>query len=294
MEYTDFVNARRSYLGASDAPIIMGVSPWSTLYELWQDKLNIGLKREDNVYMQRGRDMEPVALEAYTLETGNIAEAKQVFHPDVYFMMANLDGLTEDGLHAVEIKCPGEKDHKIAKEGRIPPKYYPQLQHQLVILNAISGVTEMDYFSYRDGDTALIKVTYDPFYCDALIEKEFQFWELVENLTPPKLAPKEQKTKVFKVDSNLKALDIETEIIRLKPLLEEKKNDFDNVKKMIEDYKEELKEISNGDTYAGNGIQLMKSLTKGRIDYSSIDELKGVDLEKYRSEPSEKWTLKYI
>ena len=153
-EYKEFVQARKNYIGASDAAAIMGVSPWTSIYQLWEDKLGLAPDRPDNYAMKRGRELEPVAREAYTLFTGNVVAPKQVFHAEIRFMMANFDGLSQDLSVAVEIKCPGEKDHGLAKEGLVPEKYLPQLQHQLAVI----GLDELDYFSYKDGDTALIKV----------------------------------------------------------------------------------------------------------------------------------------
>ena len=35
----EWLEFRRSRIGASDAPIIMGVSPWKTHYKLWVEKI---------------------------------------------------------------------------------------------------------------------------------------------------------------------------------------------------------------------------------------------------------------
>ena len=60
---------RRTHIGASDAPIIMGESPWSTPLKLYEQKI-FGFELEENRYMSRGKELEPIALEAFEKDTG--------------------------------------------------------------------------------------------------------------------------------------------------------------------------------------------------------------------------------
>lgn len=274
MEYAEFVESRRAYIGASDAPVIMGVSPFKTLYELWQDKLNLR-KDEDSFVKQKGREMEPEAREAYIAFTGNYVEPALVEHPTIFYMAANLDGLSSCGKIAVEIKCPGEKDHEVAKQGLVPEKYYPQLQHQL----AVTGLDVIDYFSYRDGSFELIQVKRDESYIKRLYVECRKFWDCVENLTPPALSERdyiERDDRAWKEAARrwVEALE------RLK-----------EAQQAEEAAKEELIYLSDGQTSLGAGVRLQKIIRKGNVDYSKIESLNDVDLEKYRKPPTESWRL---
>ena len=91
------------------------------------------------------------------------------------WMRASLDGLSPDGGHVVEIKCPGEKDHQLADSGFVPEKYYAQLQHIL----AVTGLAEISYWSFRFDHTVLLKVKRDDGFITGLIEKEAAFWARV-------------------------------------------------------------------------------------------------------------------
>jgi len=275
MNYTEFVKARKHYLGASDAPIIMGVSPWRTPYQLWEDKLGLAEDQKDNYAMKRGRELEPLARDAYTMYTGNIVEPKQVFHPKIKYMMANLDGITDDHSVAVEIKCPGEEDHKLAKEGLVPEKYIPQLQHQLAVI----GINQLHYFSYRDGDIALVEVGRDEGYIKNLCLEERKFWTCVENLTPPTLTDKdfEERTDSAWATASADWAKVQAEL--------------EELKEREKQYREALIHLANNHNVKGNGVKLQRIVRKGTVDYKAIPALKEVDLEQYRKEPVESWRL---
>src|SRR5689334_6309347 len=130
---SEWLEMRRNKIGASDAPVIMGVSPWKTPFQLWEEKLGIGKEKETTASMRRGIDMEEEARQKFEELTGHIVFPKVMFHPDYEYLMASLDGIDMDHKVAVEIKCPGREDHECAMDGVVPEKYKPQLQHQLEV-----------------------------------------------------------------------------------------------------------------------------------------------------------------
>jgi putative phage-type endonuclease len=166
---------RREGIGASDAPVIMGLSPWQTEGELLLLKTGQNVERPANDAMQRGKRLEPVARRAYVDQTGIVVEPMCVQSCEHAWMRASLDGLSADGQHVVEIKCPGEKDHCLAAAGTVPEKYYPQLQHIL----AVTGLAEIFYWSFRFGHSVRLKVNRDDTFIAELIEKEVAFWTRV-------------------------------------------------------------------------------------------------------------------
>ena len=166
---------RRDGIGASDAPVIMGLSPWQKEGELLLLKTGQKAERPANDAMERGKRLEPVARQAYVDHTGIAVAPMCVQSREHAWMRASLDGLSPDGRHVVEIKCPGEKDHSLAAAGTVPGKYYPQLQHIL----AVTGLAEIYYWSFRYGHTVLLRVDRDEAFIAELIEKEVAFWTQV-------------------------------------------------------------------------------------------------------------------
>jgi putative phage-type endonuclease len=171
----EWLSWRRGGIGASDAPVVMGLSPWQKEGELLLLKTGQRLERPANDAMQRGKRLEPVARLAYVNHTGIDVAPVCVQSREHPWMRASLDGLSADGQHVVEIKCPGEKDHCLAASGCVPEKYFPQLQHIL----AVTGLGEIFYWSFRFDHTVLLKVERDESFIAELLEKEIAFWTRV-------------------------------------------------------------------------------------------------------------------
>lgn len=166
---------RRGGLGASDAPVVMGLSPWQTDQELLLLKTGQRAERPANGAMERGKRLEPVARLAFVQHCGIQVEPVCVQSCEHPWMRASLDGLSADGGHVLEIKCPGEKDHRLAAAGSVPKKYFPQLQHIL----AVTGLAEIFYWSFRFEHNVLLKVERDESFIAQMLEKEVDFWTRV-------------------------------------------------------------------------------------------------------------------
>jgi len=164
---------RNEKIGASDAPIIMGVSPWNDLKGLYRQKCR-GQESVSNAAMMYGRQNEEPARLLFEAQTGLTVFPAVGMHEIRTWQVASFDGLSVDHDVLVEIKCANEKDHASAKSGKVPDKYYPQLQHQL----AVSGLDSLFYFSYRGAlkEGVQIVVKRDEEYIDKLIEREEQFY----------------------------------------------------------------------------------------------------------------------
>lgn len=271
----EWLEMRRGKIGASDAPIIKGLSPWRTAYQLWEEKLGLREPQQTNAAMQRGNELEPIALKAYNDCTGHCASPQVVFHPDYTYMMASLDGLSLDGSIAVEIKCPGQKDHDTASMGKVPEKYYPQLQHQLATI----GHDMIHYFSYRNGEYYLIEVPRNDPYIKDLYAQEAIFWQHLQDFDPPRLCDRDFKHKDDEqwAAQAAKWSEVNAELQEVKA----------NEKKL----RDSLIRLSENRNCFGAGVKLQKILRRGNVDYSAIEELKGVDLDAYRKPVIESWRI---
>ncbi len=173
----DPLQNREKYIGSSDSPIVMGVSPWTTRYQLWLDKIGLGTTKQDNWATLRGRQRESEGLEYYEDLTGHIMTPKVVYHAEHEFLRASFDGITLENDHAVEIKWPGKVDHDMAMDGVIPPKYYPQVQHQMFCTPKLDYV---DYLSCTDNSKKIIMVERDQKYIDNMFKEQCKFWQNVQ------------------------------------------------------------------------------------------------------------------
>lgn len=266
----EWLEFRRRKIGASDSPIIIGVSPWKTPLQLWEEKL--GLRQGvETIAMRRGSDLEHTARCFYQDLMGYEIKPKVMIHPDFDWMMASLDGMSVDGKNVVEIKCPGKKTHEMAECGIVPDHYMPQLQHQM----SVAGVDKMEYVSFFEGDLRIIPVNRNDAMIKEIIQKDHRFWECLNSFSMP-----EETNRDFTVITDEQ---FDTLAEELKQIIISRKN--------LEDREEYLKkcliDVSGGKSCKNNILRLRKVYKKGIIDYKSIPDLKSVDLETYRKPSTE-------
>ena len=167
----EWLQWRSTMVCASDAPIILGHSPFKTIDQLYIEKSKC-FESSPNPWMLRGIELESVALRAFEKET-DLIMFPCVGEHDNGWMAASFDGMTIDGDAICEIKCPGKKDHLSASLGVCPPKYYAQLQHQI----EVAGVDFAYYYSFDGEKGYTFQVRRDQSFIDNMIEKEREFWE---------------------------------------------------------------------------------------------------------------------
>ena len=175
MQHKDWLAWRREGLGSSDAATIMGVSPWKTKLQLYKEKA-FGIEEDkDTPWMKRGRDTEPLVRTWLEEHEEILLSPENIEHTTHNWLRCSVDAMDIYKERLYEIKCPGIKDHEIAMEGKIPEKYYPQLQHQLMV----TELPSMKYVSFYDNDYQIIVVDRDENYIEDLLDQEKIFWEYV-------------------------------------------------------------------------------------------------------------------
>lgn len=270
----EWLEYRRSRIGSSDAPIIMGVSPWRTPHQLWLDKL-MGKELEITPAMQRGIDLEDDARKLFELMTGLIVAPTVIECEERPWQIASLDGMTFEKDAIVEIKCTGKNNHVIAQNGKVPEHYYPQLQHQL----AVTGLQMVYYFSFDGENGVIVKVERNEEYIANLIVKELEFYLLLVDSEPPPIGPKDMQ----EIDDPKWKIVVE-EYIELTQQLK-------TCEKREEELKDQLIHLSKGNSVIGSGLRLAKFIQKGKVDYEKIPQLQDIDLNQYRKPSYEVWRI---
>lgn len=165
---------RSKGLGASDAPVVMFVSPWKTLEELWVEKVTGKSLVKENYAMKRGKDLEPIARDIYEFQYG-VSMPPRTGSKGI--LLASLDGYLEQHKGILEIKSPlSKKEIEAAKLGLVPGKYYPQIQQQLYVFDA----NYCDYCTF-DGENEIYvsRVFNDYKYQRELVRRSNWFWKQV-------------------------------------------------------------------------------------------------------------------
>lgn len=182
---------RKNGIGASDIAAIMCLSPWSTPFKVWEEKTGRSEGFEGNAATIRGNELESKARKRYELENLEDMPPAVAVHPMYDICRVSLDGIRSDRKLILEIKCPGEEAHSLAKAGKIPDYYLPQVQYQL----AVTGADMCHYFSFgKDETSALVEVKPDMRYQGVLFLEALEFWKkFVLTDTPPPLTTKDVK-----------------------------------------------------------------------------------------------------
>jgi putative phage-type endonuclease len=181
-----WLSARVNSIGASEAASVLGLSPWKSNVELWEEK-TLRRKQKDLSSIpavQRGIAEEPKIREQFIREHPEFIvdynEFDILHHRDLSFITATLDGEIyelEKGRHGVlEIKTGSYSSKKYLdawSQGKIPDHYFPQVVQQLLVTGWDFAILRAKLFrvdkTYRDGSTnGYLPESYETmFYVDA-------------------------------------------------------------------------------------------------------------------------------
>src|SRR6266545_3814384 len=197
----DLSSGRGSFIGGSDARIIMGDSA-DALLRLWREKRGEA-ELEDlsgNLLVQLGLATERLNRQWYERATGQLVRDVQswVCHPVIRWMAATLDGIVEGSGAVFEAKfmLPWSFSEEAAAE-----KHMAQVQHNMWVTNATAAVLSI---ITGGGKWVEIKISADSLYQHLLLTAEKKFWRCVESGEPPRLfgvdPPKPQIEAVRIVD----------------------------------------------------------------------------------------------
>ena len=175
---------RRSFIGGSDARIIMGDDE-TALVRLWREKRG-EIEPDDlstNLIVQLGTVTEHLNRHWYERNTGQVVieVQRQVFHPVKRWMAATLDGMVEGAGAVFEAKfmLPWSFSEEGAAE-----KHMAQLQHNMWVTASRTAV-----LSIITGGGKWVEMTIpaDPLYQHLLLTAEKKFWRCIESGETPHL-----------------------------------------------------------------------------------------------------------
>lgn len=267
---------RRGKIGASMVPAIMGVSPYQTKLQLYNEMVGIQPKKQLNMSMKRGHDLEPVARDwcKAVLHLDDL-EPAVAQHNDFDWAIASLDGYSPFHGIIVEIKCPNKVDHALALQGDIPDHYYPQLQHQMFVTDK-EAVT---YVSFDGICGTVVICNRDEEYIEKMILEEIAFLKCIQLGIPPDAS-----------DSD--------EVVIQDPLLINLGEQYQFLTEEIDSMTREREKIKNLITErclhpknSLGSLKVCKMHRKGNIDYKSVPEIKEMNLEAYRKPGTEYWEI---
>lgn len=189
LSHEEWLLLRREGIGSSDAPVILGLSPWSSPWQIWLDKTGqIPPDTDQTEAMYFGSLLEDTIAKAVAERTGmHVEKANATYaHPEHPWMLASPDCIIhfdgEDGLleiknsggYKMEEWKSGEPDvDGVWRGGEAPSHYILQVQHQ----HAVMG-TNIGYIGALLGGNRLcvVEVPRDDDLIATMIKVEGAFW----------------------------------------------------------------------------------------------------------------------
>ena len=175
---------RRSFIGGSDARIIMG-SDEAGLIRLWREKRGEA-EPEDlsgNLIVQLGVATEELNRAWFERNAGRQVRdvQRRVKHSAIPWMAATLDGIVEgtEAVFEAKFMLPWSFSEEAAAE-----KYMPQLQHNMWVTHLRTSVLSI---ITGGGKWVEITIPMDPLYLSVLVQAEKKFWRCVQSGEPPHL-----------------------------------------------------------------------------------------------------------
>lgn len=203
---------RSKFIGGSDTAAILGVSPWKSAFQLYQEKtgeFQEEITPSKQKIFNRGKRWEPIVIEMLVDELEDrghdvkiITRNQRYIDPDYGFLAAEIDlELMLDGqhingemktVHPFAAKDWGEQD-----TDEIPIYYTSQVAHgQMVtrrnrtIVAALIGADDLRVHVV-DRDEELINI---------IRSKEIEFWERIQRREAPEPTSPEDIKRLYQID----------------------------------------------------------------------------------------------
>ena len=290
----EWLQWRNEGVTASETPIILGRSPYTTPWRLWAEKTGLVLSEDlsGNPHVQRGIALEPRAREAFEARHDDLilpicAEADH--QPR---LRASFDGISNAG-EPVELKCPSRKVfEEVRQQGEHSTAYalyWVQVQHQILVAGSQRGWLVF----YHQGELLEFEVTADKAFLVELETKAMAFWEQVVTRKEPPKNP-ERDCFVPRGESEYRwtalvrqYLDAHTQGSNLDGQLQQVRTDLKRIQDQL------LAMMGNYAQADYAGLRIVRYLTTGAVDYRQLlvehlGELEEAALAPYRKQATER------
>lgn len=277
---------RKNGVGGSDAAVVLHNSPYTSLYDLYALKTGHTKPEEPSSGKQfifaKGLETEALVRPILEARIGCPLPPACGEHEEFPILRASLDGFNAERNIAAEIKLVGQAAFEMAQEGMIPPHYYDQCQHNLLVTGAetlfYACATAFD--GNNEEKIAVVEMKPDKTWQDKYLPAVSDFWARVERLDPPPKTPPMQGTIIVE-NEGLRALASRYATLKAQAL---------RIENEIEEVGTQLKSVVAPNTdgkyyFLDTNISITAYKREGNIQYAKIPEVKNLPqetLEKYR------------
>lgn len=178
---------RSGFIGSSDISAVMSMNPWKSPLQLWAEKTGAIEQKDlsDNEAVEWGTRLERIVSEKFSDKNGVklMAYKKRFIHPDYDFLSCELDNIIVGTDEMVEIKTANMWAYKEwANPDEIPAHYICQVMFALGLSKRRIG-----HIAVLVGGQKYLekKIQFDQEMFDVMVKRAVDFWQCVQNGTPP-------------------------------------------------------------------------------------------------------------
>ena len=264
---------RKLYIGASEAPAAVGQSSFMTPYELWAEKTSEEILERTGPRLEWGHRLERPILERYDEDSDEAVTypCESVVHPDYPWMRATPDALTP--TRVVQAKNVGlGQSREWGEEGtdQVPIMYLIQVTHEMLCtgrrladLPILIGGNEYRVYCVKlDDELAAL-----------LIEREREFWQHVQNRTPPEVVTIADAQARWPKDTGVSVVaspEIADAVVRLREVRDEQEKlnaDEDALQLAIRTCMAEATTLTDS---SGQTLATWKAQVRSQLDFQGL------------------------
>lgn len=204
----DWLEARADKIGGSDAAAIVGLHPYKSNVELWEEKMGVRPAADvsDSAAVQYGSAAEAPIRELFALDFPQFKVdyvENNMWVNDLYpWAHASLDGWLTDqegrkGILEIKTATIHGRAQAVKWEDRVPDNYYCQLLHYFAVTDFEFAILKARLRQELGDGRMVIKETVYHFDRETneqdivwLMQKEYLFYSsLLHGVKPPRILP---------------------------------------------------------------------------------------------------------
>ena len=263
---------RTQFIGASDVAAVLGVDPYRTRLQVWEEKVGIAEPFAGNRHTRRGTRLEEVAAEVFSEETGMRLQRvnRRITSPRHPFIATRIDRRVVGEQALAEFKCPTLGSFGKMKREGLHEGYIAQMQTMLGLTGYLQGYWAI--FCADQWEQLRWPVDYDlKLFCE-IEERLAAFWHehVLTRVAPPATEVDEERIELARLAGEVTVTTRdEPEFQAAVAMYREARDIHVETEAVLEEAKARVKDMLAGvpGVYVGPGYRLNYIMTKGRASF---------------------------